>query len=68
MPKAKDLLRFLRRRGFIEKRQSGSHLVLQNPKTGYRAVLPMHPGDLPKGLFHRILKDAGLSLEDYQND
>lgn len=65
MPTAKDVVRFLKKKGFIEKRQRGSHLVLQNLKTGYRTVIPMHPGDLPKGLFLKILKDAGFSLEDY---
>ncbi len=55
----------MKEKGFIEKRQRGSHLILQNPKTGYRTVVPMHPGDLPKGLFLRILKDAGYSLEDF---
>jgi hypothetical protein len=26
---------------------------------------PIRPGDLPKGLFLKILKDAGFSLKDY---
>lgn len=65
MPTAKDVVRFLKSKGFIEKRQRGSHLVLQNKETGYRTVVPMHTGDLPKGLFLKILKDAGYSLEDY---
>ena len=68
MPKPKEVLRFLKRRGFVEKRQRGSHLVLEHPQTGFRTVLPMHPGDLPKGLFHRILADAGYSVEDFHND
>ncbi len=66
MATAKDLLRFLRAQGFVEKRQSGSHLVLQNPQNGYRAVIPMHPRDIPKGLFYRILKDAGFTIEDFR--
>ena len=39
--------------------------MLQNPRTKYRTVIPMHSGDLPKGLLHRILKDAGHSLKDF---
>ncbi|MEE9614712.1 MAG: type II toxin-antitoxin system HicA family toxin [Thermodesulfobacteriota bacterium] len=65
MPTSRDVVRFLRKKGFIEKRQRGSHLILQNPNTGYRTVVPVHPGDLPKGLFLKILKDAGFSLEEY---
>jgi predicted RNA binding protein YcfA (HicA-like mRNA interferase family) len=39
--------------------------VLENPETGFRTVVPIHPGDLPKGLFLKILKDAGFNLKDY---
>ncbi len=68
MPTAKEVLRFLKKRGFIESRQRGSHLILKNPETGYRTIVPMHAGDLPKGLFLKILKDAGFSLEDYLSE
>jgi predicted RNA binding protein YcfA (HicA-like mRNA interferase family) len=66
VPTAKDVVRFLRRKGFVERRQRGSHLVLQHPVTGYRTVVPMHAGDLPTGLFRRMLQDAGFSVEDYR--
>ncbi len=68
MPTSKEVLRFLKRRGFQETRQSGSHLILKNPETGYRTVLPMHPGDLPRGLFLKILKDAAFNLDDFLSD
>lgn len=65
MATAREIVRFLRSKGFIEKRQRGSHLVLQHPATKFRTVIPIHSGDLPKGLLHRILKDAGLTLEEF---
>jgi predicted RNA binding protein YcfA (HicA-like mRNA interferase family) len=65
---AREVLRFLKRKGFIEKRQKGSHLILQHSRSGYRTIVPMHPGDLPMGLFLKILKDAGLSLDDFRKD
>lgn len=65
MPTSKEVVRFLKRKGFIEKKQKGSHLVLENLRTGFRTVVPMHSGDLPKGLFLKILKDAGFNLKDY---
>ena len=67
MPTSKDVIGFLKRKGFVEKRQRGSHLVLKNPQTGYRTVVPVHPGDLPKGLFLKILKEAGFNVEDYKS-
>lgn len=68
MPTAKDIVRFLKKKGFIEKRQSGSHLILRHPVSGYMTIVPVHPGDMPRGLFLRILKDAGFSLNDYESD
>ncbi len=65
MATAREVVRFLKKNGFIEKRQKGSHLVLQHPTTKYRTVIPIHSGDIPKGLLHRILKDAGFHLEDF---
>ena len=68
MATARQVVRFLKRKGFIEKRQRGSHLLLQNLQTGYRTSVPIHPGDLPTGLFVKILKDAGFTLADFKND
>ena len=63
---ARELLAFLKRRGFEEERRSGSHLVLRNSGTGKTVTLPVHTGcDLGRGLAIRVLRDAGLSLDDY---
>ena len=67
MVPARELIRFLLRQGYRKARQAGSHLVLEHParKT---LVIPVHAGDLPKGLLLKILKDAGFTLEDYRED
>jgi predicted RNA binding protein YcfA (HicA-like mRNA interferase family) len=64
MPKAHELLRFLRKKGFREERQTGSHRILKHP-TAPMLVVPFHRGDIPRGLFLRILKDAGFSEKDF---
>lgn len=64
MPTAQELLRFLRKQGYREKRQSGSHLILVHPNHRM-LVIPIHRGDLPRGLFLRILKDAGFSEREF---
>jgi predicted RNA binding protein YcfA (HicA-like mRNA interferase family) len=64
MPKAKELLRFLRKHGYAETRQKGSHLILKHP-TRRMLILPVHRGDLPRGLFLRILKDGGFTEEEF---
>lgn len=64
--KAKEVLGKLKRAGFQERRQSGSHLVLRHPD-GRQTYLPIHIGDVPSGTFRSILKQAGLSEDDFRN-
>lgn len=64
MPTAKELLRFLRKEGYRDIRQTGSHLILTHA-TRRMLIVPMHKGDLPRGLFLRILKDAGFTEKDF---
>lgn len=61
---ARELRRFLRRQGFEERRQSGSHLLLVHPD-GRRATVPIHSGDLPRGTAAQVLSGAGFSVDDY---
>lgn len=56
--KDKDLLKLLKKNGWIVVRINGSHHVLQ--KNGETIVLPIHGKDVPTGLFNSILKEAGL--------
>ena len=64
---AKELVRALKRAGFEEDRQKGSHLVLFHPETKRRVVVPMHSGrTLKRPLLQSIIqKDAGISLEEF---
>ena len=64
MPNVKELLRFLRKQGYEEKRQRGSHRILTHPVRTMLSI-PIHSGDVPRGLFLRVLKDAGFSEEDF---
>jgi len=63
---ARQLLSVLHRTGFIEVRQSGSHLILRHPD-GRRVTVPIHKGkDLGRGLLHQIMRDAELTMEDLE--
>jgi predicted RNA binding protein YcfA (HicA-like mRNA interferase family) len=64
MPTARELLRFLEEQGYVDVRQKGSHRILTHPVRRMLSV-PIHSGDLPRGLFLRILKDAGFTEEDF---
>jgi predicted RNA binding protein YcfA (HicA-like mRNA interferase family) len=36
-----------------------------NENTNVRVVVPMHKKDLPKGTLHEIIKQSGMSIEDF---
>ncbi len=63
--KAKEVLHKLRRAGFEDRLQSGSHLVLRHPD-GRQTYLPMHTGDVPSGAFRSILKQAGITEDEFK--
>jgi len=65
MVSSRELIRFLLRQGYRKARQTGSHLILEHP-TRKTLVIPVHAGDLPKGLLRKILKDAEFTLEDFR--
>lgn len=63
---AQELVRFLRKQGFVDDRQAGSHLTLWSEDKKSSVTVPVHTGcDLGRGLAVRILKDAGFTVEDY---
>jgi predicted RNA binding protein YcfA (HicA-like mRNA interferase family) len=63
---ARELIAFLKKEGFVEDRQSGSHLTLWNSKSNISVTVPIHTGcDIGRGLAIRILKDAGFQFEDF---
>jgi predicted RNA binding protein YcfA (HicA-like mRNA interferase family) len=64
--KAKEVLRKLKRAGFEERRQSGSHLVMRH-EDGRQTYLPMHTGDVPTGTFPSILKQAELTEDQFRD-
>lgn len=64
---SRRVVRFPKRHGWTELRQRGSHLVLFHHDFQDPVVVPMHAGDMSKGTFLQILKDAGFTLADYHN-
>ena len=63
---AKQIVRALKRAGFLEDRQSGSHLILIHPETKARTVVPIHPGRAVKRpLLRAMISDARLSVEEF---
>jgi predicted RNA binding protein YcfA (HicA-like mRNA interferase family) len=64
--KAREVVRALQRGGFYTHHQTGSHARLLHPtKSGVRVTVPIHAKDIPPSLLRRILKQAGLSEDEF---
>lgn len=55
-----EMVKHLKKNGFMAVSQNASHVKLRNPVTGRQAVVPYHSSSLKKGLEQAILKQAGL--------
>lgn len=63
-----QLIRALKRAGFEEQRQRGSHLHLRRRSDGKRVSVPMHQGrTVPTGTLRAILRDADISSEGLES-
>ena len=60
---AREVLSRLLRAGFVEVRQTGGHKVHPD---GRQTYVSMHPGTLPAGTFHKILKQAGMTEDEFR--
>lgn len=56
----KQLIKYLRKNGFQEISQNGSHVKLKNNETDRTVIVPYHTKALKKGTEQAILKQAGL--------
>ena len=61
--KSNQLIRWLINDGWYIKHQSGSHLIMRHPVKKGRLTVPNHGNrEVGRGLFYKILKDAGLKF------
>ena len=59
-----ETIKALTRTGFVIKRRSGSHVILQ--KDFIVLSVPLHK-TLKRGTLHAILKQAGLSIDNFKS-
>ena len=61
--KYNELFRILKKDGWFEVRQKGSHVIMQHPTKSNQIVVPSHASkEIPKGTLQSILKDAELKI------
>ena len=63
-----EVIKRLRKAGFIAVRQKGSHVRLEKrmEEGMIKLTVPLHD-EMKKGTLNRIIKDAGLTLEEFEN-
>ena len=62
----REITKRLRQHGFLFHRHAaGSHEIWKNHATGKFTTVPNHPGDMPEGTLRAILKQAGISPDEF---
>lgn len=66
--KPKKVLRALQQVGFFIHHSTGSHHILKHPdKPILRVTVPFHNKDLKRRTLESIIKQAGMTREEFQN-
>ena len=61
-----DVVSALRKAGFELDHWKSSHAIMFNPVTVRTVSVPCHRKDLQPGILPAIIKDAGLSVEQFR--
>jgi predicted RNA binding protein YcfA (HicA-like mRNA interferase family) len=62
---AAQVMRALKRGGFVLDHATGSHQAFRHPRRPGVVVIPFHRRDLKRGTLHGIIKQAGFSVEEF---
>jgi len=60
--KPREIIKILKKNGFVELRQIGSHLHLYNCELKLRVTVPMHNKDLKRKTLVSILRQGKIKL------
>jgi predicted RNA binding protein YcfA (HicA-like mRNA interferase family) len=63
--KGRECIRALQRGGFVFDRQKGSHVTLIRESPFARATVPDHNKPLKPGTLRTIIRDAGLTVDEF---
>lgn len=62
---SRECIRALAKVGFYFVRQTGSHITLRRDEPYAQVVVPENR-ELPAGTLRRIIRDAGLSVDEFK--
>ena len=64
--KYRQIIKKLKTLGFgFDRQAAGSHEIWFNAETDRYTTIPNHPGDIPEGTLKAILKQAGITTEEF---
>jgi predicted RNA binding protein YcfA (HicA-like mRNA interferase family) len=64
----REIVQRLKALGFqFDRQAAGSHEIWFNPSTRRYTTIPNHPGDMPEDTLRAILKQAGVTPEQFMD-
>lgn len=63
--KPREVAELLFRAGFIEDTTKGAHRTYRHPTKGKYTTVSFHPGTIPKGTFRAIIRQTGMTPEEF---
>ena len=64
--KYREITKRLKRLGFeFDRQAAGGHEIWFNSETDRYTTVPNHPGDMPEGTLRAILKQAGITTDEF---
>ena len=62
----RQVVSVLKRKGFVDAGYDGSHRILVQEERDLQTSVPIHPGDVGRGLLKKILRQAEISEEEFR--
>lgn len=63
--KPKEVIAVLEKAGYYIDHTTGSHYIMRHPDRPQRIPVPYHVEDSKKGVLHSIIKQSGMSREEF---
>lgn len=64
--KYRQIIKKLKKLGFeFDRQAAGSHEIWFNPAADNYTTIPNHPGDMPEGTLKAIIKQAGVTNDQF---
>lgn len=61
----KTAINAFEKHGWNVKSRKGSHAKLTKPGVNHFLIIPVHTRTIPKGTLSNIIKDAGLTIDEF---